>query len=565
MKKIGTCLLLVAMLVSGIGAAASANSLSSLGYYHTSGNRIVDAQGKPANFNGVNWFGFETDNFAPHGLWTRSMDSVLDQLAKEGYNLLRIPYTNEMLLPGKTPSGIDYAKNPDLKGLTPLQLLDKLVQKAGERGMKIILDRHRPTASGQTERWYTPSVPEKTWIKDWKMLAKRYLGNDTVIGADLHNEPHGSVCWGCGDSATDWRLAAERAGNAILAVNPDWLIVVEGVDAKVKGQSGSYWWGGNLKGVRKYPVRLKVANRIVYSPHDYGPGVSSQPWFADRKFPANLSGVWDANWGYIHKEKIAPILLGEFGGRSVDTASKEGKWQNALVDYISRNDLYWTYWSLNPNSGDTGGLLLDDWQTWNKPKQKMLARIMKPVNGGKPAAPKQAADPAPSKKAAEATAPASGGTNAAEGLAVQYKTSNSSAAEDNMIHAAFNITNNGKTDIPLSEVKIRYYFTKDGSKELKFWCDWAQVGTNTVSGTFAPIEPARTGTDGYLEIRFAAMAGSIPAGGQSGDIQVRIAKSDWSDFNPSDDYSFDGTKTSFSDWNKVTLYRKGKLVWGIEP
>jgi aryl-phospho-beta-D-glucosidase BglC (GH1 family) len=56
------------------------------------------------------------------------------------------------------------------------------------------------------------------------MLAQRYANNSTVIGADLHNEPHGSACWGCGDNATDWRLAAERAGNAIHTVNPNWWL-----------------------------------------------------------------------------------------------------------------------------------------------------------------------------------------------------------------------------------------------------------------------------------------------------------------------------------------------------
>ncbi|MFD2881578.1 cellulase family glycosylhydrolase [Paenibacillus rhizoplanae] len=45
---------------------------------------------------------------------------------------------------------------------------------------------------------------------------------------------------------------------------------------------------------------------------------------------------------------MAPLIMGEFGGRSVDTLSVEGKWQNALVDYIGTNDLYWTYWTLNP-------------------------------------------------------------------------------------------------------------------------------------------------------------------------------------------------------------------------
>ena len=39
---------------------------------HTDGTRIVDAAGKTVTFTGVNWFGLETDTFAPHGLWTRN-------------------------------------------------------------------------------------------------------------------------------------------------------------------------------------------------------------------------------------------------------------------------------------------------------------------------------------------------------------------------------------------------------------------------------------------------------------------------------------------------------------
>ncbi|MNC43990.1 Endoglucanase E1 precursor [compost metagenome] len=65
------------------------------GYYHTSGNRIVDSAGNPAVFNGLNWFGFESANYSPHGLWSRSMDDVLDQITAEGYNLIRLPYCNQ--------------------------------------------------------------------------------------------------------------------------------------------------------------------------------------------------------------------------------------------------------------------------------------------------------------------------------------------------------------------------------------------------------------------------------------------------------------------------------------
>ena len=57
---------------------------------------------------------------------------------------------------------------------------------------------------------YTNQVPEKRWIHDWIMLARHYRGNDTIIAADLANEPHGPATWGDGNPRTDWRLAAEE-------------------------------------------------------------------------------------------------------------------------------------------------------------------------------------------------------------------------------------------------------------------------------------------------------------------------------------------------------------------
>lgn len=346
-------------------------------YFQTSGSRIIDAQGQEVHFNGINWFGFETSNFAPHGLWQRSMDDMLDQVKEKGYNLLRIPFCNEMLNPDVMARGIDFYKNPDLQGLTPIEILDTLISKARERDMKVFLDRHRPTSSGQSELWYTSTLSEERWINDWQMLAQRYLGDDTVIGADLHNEPHGTASWGTGNLATDWRLAAERAGNAILRVNPHWLIIVEGVEGNVKGDSTTYWWGGNLSGVKNYPVRLSIPNHVVYSPHDYGPGVFWQKWFSDPTFPNNLDSIWNKYWSYIQKENLAPVLIGEFGGFNATLTTTEGIWQNKLIDYIAENNIYWTYWCLNPNSGDTGGLLKDDWVSWDDTKQEMLERAMK--------------------------------------------------------------------------------------------------------------------------------------------------------------------------------------------
>jgi endoglucanase len=323
---------------------------------------------------GLSWFGLETANYAPHGLWTRSMDGLLDQVVQLGFNVLRLPFCNQMLDPGSTPNGIDYNKNPDLQGLKPVDILDKLVAKAGQRKLRVFLDRHRPDAGSQSALWYTDAYSEQRWIDDWKLLAARYKGNPTVIGADLHNEPHDPATWGSGDPKTDWRLAAQKAGNAILGVNPSWLIIVEGVSS---GGGNTTWWGGHLGAAGQQPVVLSIPGRLVYSPHDYPKTVYNQPWFSDPTYPQNLPPLWDSMWGYLAKGGIAPVLVGEFGTRYQDASDKT--WLKSIVKHIGDNGLSFTFWCLNPNSGDTGGILKDDWQTVETDKHAVLKPVLAPL------------------------------------------------------------------------------------------------------------------------------------------------------------------------------------------
>ena len=359
--------------VGGSGGQAPQPPPTSPGFLGTQGSRIVDGDGLPVRLTGINWFGMETSNYAPHGLWSRSMDDLLDVTDSLGYNVIRLPFCNQLFDPGSTPTGIDFNQNPALVGLSGLEIMDKVIEGAGARGIRVLLDRHRPDANAQSELWYTDAYPEQRWIDDWTMLAARYAGNPTVVGADLHNEPHGAATWGSGDAATDWRVAAQKAGNAILAVNPDWLIVVEGVETV--GQS-KYWWGGNLKGAEQYPVQLDVAGRLVYSTHDYPATVFHQTWFDEPDYPENLPDIWLDRWGYLLQNDTAPVLLGEFGTR-YETASDRA-WLQKMATYVADKDLSFTFWCLNPNSGDTGGILMDDWVTINQDKQNVLTPLLAP-------------------------------------------------------------------------------------------------------------------------------------------------------------------------------------------
>lgn len=134
----------------------------------------------------------------------------------------------------------------------------------------------------------------------------------------------------------------------------------------------------------------------------------------------------------------------------------------------------------------------------------------------------------------------------------------------NGIAPRIKLYNTGTESINLSDVKLRYYYTIDGEKEQNFWCDWSSAGTANVTGTFVKMEEGKTGADHYLEIGFKDSAGTLSAG-ESVEVQARFSKSDWTNYIQTDDYSYQGTGSNFTDWDKVTGYLAGSLQWGTEP
>lgn len=361
------------------------------------GNKLFDAEGKEVRLTGVNWFGFETGNMAPHGLWTRDWMGVLMQVKEMGFNSIRIPYCDKMLEPGAEARSISTfgtdpyrgaaggAINQELVGKTPLEILDIIIGGCRQLGLKVILDNHSRDPDGYMEEkvWTSATVSEEKWIANWVMLAKRYKGNNTVVAFDLDNEPHGTLAeggaeWGTGTAGKDWRVAAQKCGNAILAENPDVLIIVEGVQ-QVGGDN--YWWGGNLIGAKTAPVVLSKPGKLVYSPHEYGPEVHAQKWFTAADFPANMPGIWDKFFGYLHKGGESHLLVGEFGIKDAAAAGgKAGIWFDEFLKYMGK-EYSWTFWCLNPNSGDTGGLLTYDWVSVEQWKLDKLKPYMAPLIG----------------------------------------------------------------------------------------------------------------------------------------------------------------------------------------
>lgn len=147
-------------------------------------------------------------------------------------------------------------------------------------------------------------------------------------------------------------------------------------------------------------------------------------------------------------------------------------------------------------------------------------------------------------------------------LKVRYRSSDSSAG-DNQIKPGLQLVNTGTTAVSLPEVTVRYWFTgDDGASTYGTWCDWSPLGCAAVTHRVAALGSPVAGADHYLEVGFGS--GSLAPGASTGEIQLRLSKTDWSNFDESDDYSHT-TGTSYADAPRIGVYVGGELVWGIEP
>lgn len=397
-------------------------------WLHCVGNKIYDMNGNEVWLTGANWFGFNCTENVLHGAWYDIKD-MLTNIANKGIGFLRIPISTELLYswmvgkPNKVSSVTAvnnppyYVCNPDFYDTATnsvknsMEIFDIIMGYCKQLGIKVMVDVHSPDSNNSGHNyplWYgltTSTAGEITtekWINTQAWLADKYKNDDTILAFDIKNEPHGQrgyssttpmnmAKWDNSTDENNWKYAAERCAKAILAKNPKLLIMIEGVEQYPKTEKGytyntpdvwgataeqspwySAWWGGNLRGVKDYPINIGTLNsQIVYSPHDYGPSVYNQPWF-DKDFTTHtlLDDYWYNTWAYINDKGIAPLFIGEWGGHM--DGGKNQRWMTLLRDYIVNNRIHHTFWCINPNSGDTGGLLGYDWKTWDEAKYALL-------------------------------------------------------------------------------------------------------------------------------------------------------------------------------------------------
>lgn len=362
------------------------------------GGRIYDGA-QEIQLRGLSHYGFNDSILIPQYLWQMGWKEQIQQIKDIGFNAIRVPFVPNTLYDSVAAknSYIDPNKNADLLGKTPLQILDLWLAEVDRQGLYFMLDFHSTNNKSQVQAWHTEDASvmynqqpytRDNWIRDLVFVAKRYANLSRFLAIDIFNEPHDIVRWDVGDANAPnplnfWKPAAEAASAAILAANPNLLIFVQGITANWDGKEKANIpinWGENFQPQAYLPFNIP-ADKLVLSPHTYGPDVYPKSSFTAQNYPANLAADWETLFGqFFPKYAVVP---GEWGGRygKGGTGQPDVIWQNAFVDYmISKGMTSSFYWCYTPNSGDTGGIL-DDTLVVREDKMLLLRKLWnaKPV------------------------------------------------------------------------------------------------------------------------------------------------------------------------------------------
>ncbi|MCG8707934.1 cellulase family glycosylhydrolase [Brenneria sp. 4F2] len=380
------------------------------------------------------------------------------------------------------------------------------VEAAQRLGLYVIIDWHI-LSDGDPNKYQAEA---KAFFNE---MAERY-GNSPNVIYEIANEPNGGVTWN--DRIRPYALALTQT---IRAKDPDNLILV-----------GTGSWSQDIQDAADNP--LPDAN-TMYVLHFYA-----------GTHKLSLRKRLD----YAQK-RGAPIFVSEWG--TSEAAGDKGPYlaeSRVWLDYLNERGISWVNWSLSdkaeissalaPGANPAGGWTDADLTASGQFVRKRILGEEDSIG-----------------TEADAAAPQ---------VVLQYLNRSSDPA-DNAIRLAFNIKNTGSSTLNLGDLKVRYYFNDEGKTTDQHYVDWANIGADKVGVTTQALPAGGEQVNRYVEIAFSRDAGEIPAGGECGEVQIRIHPADWSDYDETNDYSYRGDVTTFTDWDKMTVYHKGALIWGRAP
>jgi len=235
----------------------------------TKGRYIVDKWHYRVKWACINYAGAYFTSHVVGGLNKQPLASIARTISEMGFNCVRLPYSTQGWATNPIIDDSHVAANPQLQGGKHFREVFKAtVDGLTDAGLMVIINNHNSksgwccTVDQDEGFWHVPEYNESQWIESLTGLAQMFKDNQLVVAFDVRNEPHDIrwkyLTWGDGNPDTDWAAAATRAGNAVLDVNPNLLIVVSALCFCM-----------DLGPIKQYPIKLRFDNRVVYEVHNY--------------------------------------------------------------------------------------------------------------------------------------------------------------------------------------------------------------------------------------------------------------------------------------------------------
>ena len=140
---------------------------------------------------------------------------------------------------------------------------------------------------------------------------------------------------------------------------------------------------------------------------------------------------------------------------------------------------------------------------------------------------------------------------------------------NNLIQSKLRVVNGGATSVPLAQITLRSWYTNETKPSTQVFrlysaqneTTWASIPASRITSRF--VSTSRPLADTYLELGFTSTAGTLFAAGAVG-LDFNVHAQNWGRYDERNDYSYSSSSARI-DWNRVTIYRNGVLVWGKEP
>ena len=286
-----------------------------------------------------------------------------------GFNTIRLPFSLQALdsdVRSPVPTS-PVGKNAALQGKTPQQAMDVVIDAAARAGLMVLLENHSLADDGYSYGlWYGQAgYDENDWVASVAGARAALRGQDerhrrrseerAARRRDVgHRRPDGLAARGHAGGQRGHRDRAELAHRR------------RGHREAASPAAGSTRTGGAATSRACAGTRCasSAANRLVYSPHEYGPGVFPQPWFGRPDTAKLLERALARRLG-LHRRaghRAAARSASSAAARSTSAATRAAGSVSSSTTSRAPG-ISWTYWALNPDSGDTGGVLSDDWTT----------------------------------------------------------------------------------------------------------------------------------------------------------------------------------------------------------